>query len=971
MSRIILVFSCILSFVLVSCSKSGGSSKSDVTDESRYSESVPGISSEPESLDDYALYANGEIEIKGKIETDGPLADISSTSDVSIGDSSGTLTGVISTENTKKITGLKTDNIGRKAISKAQSKMVFKSVSSETGSEFTGYKFNSDGTIKRMIEGVSESASNNVFDSAFVFRDSKWHLVKNSAVIDEPMAVETDLIIEGDNSLWESPLYVAGSLSSNVPIEIDVNDPFKKCIVVDGNMSIADASIVGKVEVFGDIVINGSVDIIGTIKTDKSLTIAGDIRINYLDAIYKAALGNAQSELAETMMAHSQVFKDLNGKDAFALFTFSRGYKQTNESIIMGELEDGTIVKEDYYSTFMGSSLEYGTALGGEDGLSVYYSNKLYVEKYLQSKGYTFYRVSEALYVPADSLYLSYRDESNNIIGTYQVYGGGLVYNQSTPVVELTVSQREILKEYVQSSSNDESLIDKITKLISGNDKTDKILRASSNVLTDEELAAMGIDSDDVDKKAAELRVDEWRDSKSLVESEIEAEVLVPDDEDSADVSKSDVRKVSKIKKRRAWKKIKKNIKKYVRIFLDPLDLFETETEIKCIDGVSSNENNISDLWHQNVYLRNPTGDCGPISGAMILIWNDVRRDVSPDMDLTAYRSSNAILDPANKIPWINKYKGQGTYAYDLDDVLNQMMYDLGISGSASWEWQEFSSTPLVRPDYSIVMNRLVYEDFCKQVRINQPAIVGMYGLTTWPKGNDWDNFKEDYKKAKIDHYMPVIGYKTVKRKFAGIDLVIFDKTYLYTDTTWGYKAYYRFDWYSTPFNFRSMVKMNVNDSNKSPLPVILNGGFESGNSFPDNWIKWASTSTGVCELDTSIKHSGSKSAVIRNPANVHSVWAQTIKGLSPNRKFKIEGWIKTKDLDPASEGAYLFMLFYDIDSNLISVLAIDERIKGTTDWTRVEKAISVPAGAVEMTLEARVIDSSGTAWFDDIRFIE
>jgi hypothetical protein len=156
------------------------------------------------------------------------------------------------------------------------------------------------------------------------------------------------------------------------------------------------------------------------------------------------------------------------------------------------------------------------------------------------------------------------------------------------------------------------------------------------------------------------------------------------------------------------------------------------------------------------------------------------------------------------------------------------------------------------------------------------------------------------------------------------------------------------------------------------PLPYLINGGFEAGGAspLPDNWIRWSSNPSAVLALDYSVKHGGDRSARIDNPAKANSVWAQAFKGFVPGRSYNIVGWIKTNKVASDGGGASYFLLFYG-DNGLLSTVAFDSQLHGTKRWTRLEKMITVPANTKTVIIEARVIGSSGTAWFDDITVLD
>lgn len=403
----------------------------------------------------------------------------------------------------------------------------FKNVISDTSDSFNGYKLLSNGNVQKIVDGIIVENSTDFYDDSFKFSNAKWELAKDNARIIDSIIVEGDLSITGKNIVIHNSLFISGNITSINYFVIDINQPFEKALVVDGNIEVADLSVVGKMESLGDIIINGNFDLIGTVKSEKSIVINGNARINYLDTIYKAALAGAQSEFNETLLAHSQVFKDLEGRNAMAIFTFRRGYVLTNEENILSSLQNNTIVINDYYSKFIGATLDYGTTIGQEEGLSIYYSNKLFIENMLREIGYSNFEISEALYIECDSFYITYIDKSGNIIGTYQMYGNGLDYSKNPTPILLTDKGRNAAIIAMKNLRDQRLMLENNFSLNKQKSTGRNAYVIGDRVITKNMLKNAGIDEGDIDKTPAELRLAEWVDFKSMDEEELIVDVDV------------------------------------------------------------------------------------------------------------------------------------------------------------------------------------------------------------------------------------------------------------------------------------------------------------------------------------------------------------------------------------------------------------------------------------------------------------
>ena len=146
-------------------------------------------------------------------------------------------------------------------------------------------------------------------------------------------------------------------------------------------------------------------------------------------------------------------------------------------------------------------------------------------------------------------------------------------------------------------------------------------------------------------------------------------------------------------------------------------------------------------------------------------------------------------------------------------------------------------------------------------------------------------------------------------------------------------------------------------------VDVLLNGGFEDGGSTPDFWGKdaWI-ISRSTFTWDSAQKHSGNRSVGISNDTTNDARWVQTVS-VQPNAKYRLSGWTKTQDVATNGDrGANLSILGGFTSTN---------KLYGTNDWTFV--SVDFDTGSVtSLQVAARLGmysgDTTGTAWFDDLK---
>lgn len=162
----------------------------------------------------------------------------------------------------------------------------------------------------------------------------------------------------------------------------------------------------------------------------------------------------------------------------------------------------------------------------------------------------------------------------------------------------------------------------------------------------------------------------------------------------------------------------------------------------------------------------------------------------------------------------------------------------------------------------------------------------------------------------------------------------------------------------------------------------ILNSSFEDG--FTGWYQRKGAEQPGErvessATIDDTTAHSGVRSLHVNGGADTTWWWAiETVRmPARPNRRYRLAGWIKTKDVTK-EEGQYsncnLYVQFGNDKGEVVlldnSPVRATSRLRGTQDWTHVERIVKAPAGATHVLIGC-VLSLSGDAWFDDVGLYE
>jgi hypothetical protein len=118
-------------------------------------------------------------------------------------------------------------------------------------------------------------------------------------------------------------------------------------------------------------------------------------------------------------------------------------------------------------------------------------------------------------------------------------------------------------------------------------------------------------------------------------------------------------------------------------------------------------------------------------------------------------------------------------------------------------------------------------------------------------------------------------------------------------------------------------------------------------------------------EVDTNEFHDGNSTLRIENLDACHSFVRQIVRG-KPNTCYRITGYIKTKDVEPAKEGQQSGAV---LTVGRIGVYT--QAMEGTKSWTKVTADFATEDdGEIRIGPSLGADDTTGTAWFSELKLI-
>jgi hypothetical protein len=156
----------------------------------------------------------------------------------------------------------------------------------------------------------------------------------------------------------------------------------------------------------------------------------------------------------------------------------------------------------------------------------------------------------------------------------------------------------------------------------------------------------------------------------------------------------------------------------------------------------------------------------------------------------------------------------------------------------------------------------------------------------------------------------------------------------------------------------------------------IVNPGFEStrpgSHGNPEGWvsIQHAGPLSYTFKLDPDVRRSGARSVRIDNvgPEPFGSIFQQIPAVPLRNRTVRLSAWMKTRAAagSVTGGGAVLTLQAMQSGATLAHEHMAAAPVKGTTDWTRREITLTIPATAEQVEAGA-MLHGPGTLWLDDV----
>jgi hypothetical protein len=730
------------------------------------------LETEPKSYRKYALVSSGDIKVEKTLSTDGPLADVHANGEVKARSLSLNISGKITSSN--NLDG----SIIRSFDYQSPLNNNFVEIRALKVNEYLNvnsldeyYLLTSDGKAVHKIKDEDDKTIDN--DSVeFIFENNNWIIKGDNININHTLVVQSNLNIKTNYIFIAGTLMVEGDLTSTGELNINTGTPFEKALIVDKNIAVDKLVAIGRVHGSGTFISQDEVNILGNAEIDRDITLYGDAKINFLDNVYKSALYEAGEEASENnttmMLVHSQLFSNAKGKNSVVLFTFVEGNYIINENTINQLIDTNQTDEFKFKSYLYGATIDYASQLQKFDGLSPYFSNKQSILKKLQNDGYENIKISESLDIAPSSLYHTFKDKDENIIGTYQVYSLSNPFNENNLTI-LTQTQRDDAiyaidhKDEIEANQEVEAKEKQEEQKQSIIDNNDLNLTTKSEMLNEIEASEnneTSINKEEVKKEAVQDRVQEWVEYKDLASDK---QVI-----DAQEIS------VATTQTRGWWKKIRRAVRRVFRV------VTFTDCHKRTSSGTISHVTNSTNFWNyryddwsKKISIHNDIGYCTPTAIAMILNYNyHIRKGKKTLYNSYTYSSTNPLSKQMADEFHTSKTNGTSWWRFfwEVPYDTTRKIWKLGMYGY-SYTW------------YTAFWNRDKQYNRTKwYIKRNNPIMF-----------NAMEGTKiSGYGKVDEGHSMPVIGYKNYYYKGSCWKKIVPQKKWLLVDTEFRRRGYYQ-----------------------------------------------------------------------------------------------------------------------------------------------------------------------------------
>ncbi len=760
------------------------------------SPTIPAINDSPAEFSKYALLSGGNLTINGKFVTKGVLSDVHSNQTITLNSYTSRFSGNVTSYEKLQSLGHTPRVLDGNTLRGAGSKVLLDNlmtvdIKMADSNLQNAIVLASDCSMTILDEeGRGSDATSQDVDGDWSCHAGNWSVSGHNVIIQRALSIEGNLEINSTSFVLRAPLFSRGSVAAHGAVRIDINNPFEDAVIINEDLTTEGFDVVGKIHVNGDFNANGAVYIVGSAMVGGDVTLHKEATINYLDTIYKAALAKANEQFEETLLVHSQVFRDVSSdkNNAVALFTFVNGYRYHEEGELLEMVRAGTANPDDYFSVIIGANQGYASELAHTEYLLPYYANQVKLFDDLKAQGHDQLHIVDAINLPMNNFYLTLSDGDQEL-GTWQVYGNPELGEKVGKHVKLTDENIEAAR--ISLKNQGEQVAQRV---------------ADANAMA-EELGLKALDEDEFDLSDDErarseamqgksdelLRIEEWRAIKEMEEELVEVDVMPvsPDSLSTGPVTNGWLSK--------AWNKIKKKVKKIIP------RCKKKWRDNNFIAGVNPYSRN--DFWMNNISLKNNwANNCGPIAGLAIARYHGTRISkyaaaLAPAATTADKRNVNikGVLNPDLKElrKFMRTSSRTGTMMWNFSSGLEKYLGQKNVSGKkVRWLWYDAWIT---NSTFSIAGWNPLYSTFNSEVKANRPPAVYTYGLY----------LKVGNKRINGGHIMPVLGTK--KKVYYSLCYLTPTKHYVYVDTEWDAgKVWMRMDRWAYWFQHFDGIKIKV-----------------------------------------------------------------------------------------------------------------------------------------------------------------
>jgi len=785
------------------------------------SHAVPAVHTTPASFTQQALISGGDLTVQGALTTHGVLAGVHANGAVALrGQTSrvaGSLTSARQVEAPAGAARKRQNNTPLAAARTLRPELptidtLLQGGTPTGGTPTHAILLGSDGAIQTSdATGLLTPTDPTTLPGSWFFDavTGCWHISGGYLPLRQTLLVDGDLTLQTSHLDLHAALLVRGNATLIGAARIDVQNPFDPAVVVEGNLESGALEVVGRMTIHGNVRATGDLYLTGSAQVGGDVTLLGSATVNYLDTVYKAALQRAQEEFGDTLLVHSQVFRDVaktTGANAVALMTFVRGYQEIDEEGLIAQIRAGTVQESDFFSVVVGADLDFGAALAFTEGPAAYYYNKAGLLDHLANQGHFHPVVADALSLPPGNLYLTVQDESGDL-GAFLVMGDPTLGTNTDGWVQLT--QADVTAAQTAYEHRFAALAEQQAQAAAAGllpPTLDEMLAADPYAAADT--------PPDPGLTAGELRLQEWQAIADLPEESATVEV-VPYGVDPAAPLAARQEMLARFSLGGFVSSLRSSVMGIVKIRIPPCRSWRDVTQLPGVNRQSQNDD-----WMRLISLKNAArkgqniNNCGPVAGLAVLRYHGwrkpaLRASLMPTSTANDRRNINfsdsvlhADLVSMRGHMGTDAVLTQGTLPWKMSDGIEAYLRDKGLGGrggSTSYFGVGFSTNvgipiPFYTPLLSEIGSASLFAKAVAEINQARPPILMDVGLAG------------RYK----NHYMPVLGSK--RRHFDGLCFWIPDEHYLYVDTEWDdKKQWQRIDQIAYPFNSFGLVTVNVN----------------------------------------------------------------------------------------------------------------------------------------------------------------